>query len=79
MQLSLEKNFTHTLFCQQVDSLKAGDIDDAKQLLKALHLLYVGQRALFSQLVKQDFAAQPNLFESQAKSFNPDEEKPIIQ
>ena len=55
MQLSLEKNFTHTLFCQQVDSFKAGDIDNAKQLLKDLHLLYVGQQALFSQLAKQDF------------------------
>jgi hypothetical protein len=55
MQISLEKIFTHTLFCQQVDSLKAGDIDNAKQLLKDLHLLYVEQQALFSQLAKQDF------------------------
>ena len=78
MQLSLEKNFTHTLFCQKVDLLKAGDIDNAKQLLKDIHLLYVGQQALFAQLVKQDFAAQSNPFDSQAKGSNPDEEKPII-
>jgi hypothetical protein len=78
MQLSLEKNFTHIIFCQQVDSLNAEDLDNAKQLLKDLHLLYVGQQALFSQLAKQSFAAQPNLFKGQAEGFNPDEKKPII-
>jgi Phycobilisome degradation protein nblA len=51
IELSLEKQFSHTMFCQQVQDI---DLESAKQLLEDLHLLYITQQSLFSQLVKQD-------------------------
>jgi hypothetical protein len=50
-ELSFEKQFAHTMFCQQLESL---DIDNAKKLLADLHLLYLGQQNMFAMLIKQD-------------------------
>lgn len=47
-----EKEFVHTLFCQQIQNL---DIHSARQLLTDLHLLYLGQQVMFVKLAKQDF------------------------
>ncbi|WP_019500920.1 hypothetical protein [Pseudanabaena sp. PCC 6802] len=52
--LPTEKEFAHALFCQQVEAV---DLESAKKLLKDLHLLYLGQQALFAQLAKRDFGA----------------------
>ncbi|WP_019500850.1 hypothetical protein [Pseudanabaena sp. PCC 6802] len=52
--LSPEKEFAHALFCQQVEGV---DLESARKLLKDLHLLYLGQQALFAQLAKRDFGA----------------------
>jgi len=41
--LPFEKQLAHAIFCQQLQSL---DID--------LHLLYLGQQAMFTTLTKQD-------------------------
>jgi len=49
--LPFEKQFTHAMFCQQLQGL---DIDNAKKLLADLHLLYLGQQAMFTILTKQD-------------------------
>lgn len=49
--LSFEKQFAHTMFCQQLQSI---DIDNAKKLLADLHLLYLGQQTMFALLIKQD-------------------------
>lgn len=50
-ELPFEKQFAHAMFCQQLQSL---NIDNAKKLLADLHLLYLGQQALFTMLTKQD-------------------------
>jgi hypothetical protein len=50
-ELSLEKQFSHTMFCQHVQDI---DLESAKQLLADLHLLYITQQSLFAQLAKQD-------------------------
>ena len=50
-ELSFEKQFVHTMFCQQVESI---DIDNAKKMLVDLHLLYLGQQHMFAMLIKQD-------------------------
>ncbi len=47
-----EKQFTHFVFCQQIQNI---DLDNAKQLLTELHLLYLGQQAMFVKLTKQGF------------------------
>jgi hypothetical protein len=47
-----EKAFTHALFCQQIQNI---DIDSAKQLLIELHLLYLGQQAVFAKIAKNEF------------------------
>lgn len=49
--LSLEKQFSHTMFCQQVQDI---DLESAKKLLADLHLLYITQQSLFARLAKQD-------------------------
>ncbi|CAN1212274.1 hypothetical protein TUMEXPCC7403_18850 [Tumidithrix helvetica PCC 7403] len=49
--LSIEKQFVHTMFCQQVQDL---DLDSAKKLLTDLHLLYLGQQSMFAKMAKQD-------------------------
>lgn len=50
-ELPLEKQFAHTMFCQQVSDI---DLDSAKKLLADLHMLYLSQQSLFAQLAKQD-------------------------
>jgi hypothetical protein len=56
--LPVEKQFTHMVFCQQIQNI---DLDAAKQLLADLHMLYLGQQALMVKIAKQDFlgGAQP--------------------
>jgi len=49
--LPLEKQFLHVRFCQQLQDI---DVDNAKKLLTDLHLLYLGQQAMFALLMKQD-------------------------
>ena len=48
--LTFEKQLAHAIFCQQLQSL---DVDNAKKLLADLHLLYLGQQAMFMTLTKQ--------------------------
>ncbi len=50
-ELSLEKQFLHTMFCQQLNDL---EVETARKLLADLHLLYLGQQSLFAELIKQD-------------------------
>ncbi len=50
--LPIEKQFTHMMFCQQIQSL---DIETARQLLTELHLLYLGQQAVMVKIAKQEF------------------------
>lgn len=50
--LPVEKQFTHTIFCQQIQNI---DLDTAKQLLTELHMLYLDQQALMVKIAKQDF------------------------
>jgi sulfur transfer complex TusBCD TusB component (DsrH family) len=50
--LSPEKEFTHMMFCQQIQNI---DLDAAKQLLTELHLLYLGQQAVFAKIAKNEF------------------------
>jgi hypothetical protein len=52
-ELSLEKQFSHKMFCQQLQDI---DLESAKQLLTDLHLLYIMQQSMFAQLAKQDFS-----------------------
>lgn len=52
MTLPVEKQFTHTLFCNQIQNI---DLDSAKRLLEELHLLYLSQQATFIKLAKQEF------------------------
>jgi hypothetical protein len=50
--LPVEKQFTHMMFCQQIQTI---DLDAAKQLLTELHMLYLGQQAIMVKLAKQEF------------------------
>jgi hypothetical protein len=50
--LPVEKQFTHTIFCQQIQNI---DLDSAKQLLTELHMLYLGQQAVMIKIAKQEF------------------------
>ncbi len=49
--LPVEKQFTHMVFCQQIQNI---DLEAAKQLLTDLHMLYLGQQALMVKIAKQD-------------------------
>ncbi len=49
--LSLEKQFEHVMFCQQIKDI---ELEAAKKLLSDLHLLYLGQQSMFVELAKQD-------------------------
>ena len=51
-QLPVEKQFTHMIFCQQIQNI---DLDSAKQLLTELHLLYLGQQAVMTKIAKGVF------------------------
>jgi hypothetical protein len=48
-QLPVEKLFTHTVFCQQIENIS---LEQAKELLTELHLLYLGQQAVMSKIAK---------------------------
>ncbi len=50
--LPVEKQFTHMMFCAQIERI---DLDTAKKLLTELHLLYLGQQALMVKIAKQEF------------------------
>jgi len=50
--LPVEKQFTHMMFCQQIQSI---DLNSAKQLLTELHMLYLGQQAVMVKIAKQEF------------------------
>lgn len=50
--LPVEKQFTHMVFCQQIQNI---DLDAAKQLLTDLHMLYLGQQAVMVKIAKQEF------------------------
>lgn len=54
--LPIEKQFTHMMFCSQIQNI---DLDSAKQLLTELHLLYLGQQAVMVKLAKQEFLNLP--------------------
>ncbi|WP_019501843.1 hypothetical protein [Pseudanabaena sp. PCC 6802] len=49
-EMSLEKQFAHTKFCHQIQDI---DLEAAKKLLADLHLLYLGQQALFAEMAKR--------------------------
>lgn len=49
-RLSLEKQFEHELFVRQLPNMSA---DTAKKLLADLHLIYLGQQAIISDILKQ--------------------------
>ena len=51
-KLPPEKEFAHTMFCHQIQHI---DLDQAKQLLTELHLLYLGQQAMFVKIAKNEF------------------------
>lgn len=51
-ELPIEKQFTHMMFCQQIQNI---DLDAAKQLLTELHMLYLGQQAVMVKIAKQEF------------------------
>ena len=56
-ELPIEKRFTHTVFCQQIQNI---DLDVAKQLLTELHMLFLGQQALMTKIAKQDLTIWMN-------------------
>jgi hypothetical protein len=49
--LSLEEQLFHSIFCQQIQSIK---IENAKQLLVDLHLVYLAQQAIIADLTSQE-------------------------
>ncbi len=51
-ELPIEKQFTHMMFCQQIQGI---DLEAAKQLLTELHMLYLGQQAVMVKIAKQEF------------------------
>lgn len=50
--LPIEKQMTHAIFCRQIQNI---DLDQAKQLLTELHMLYLGQQAMMVKLAKNEF------------------------
>jgi hypothetical protein len=49
--LSLEEQLFHSIFCQQIQGI---EIENAKQLLVDLHLVYLAQQAIISDLTTQE-------------------------
>ncbi len=62
IQLPLEKLFTHTTFCQQIQNIS---LDDAKQLLVDLHKLLLSQQVVVSNIAKQDLTMWMNNYDKQ--------------
>jgi hypothetical protein len=56
--LPIEKQMTHAVFCRQIENI---DINSAKELLIQLHLLYLGQQAMFVKLAKGEFLGDKKL------------------
>lgn len=50
-QLPIEKQFTHAMFCLQIENI---DRDSALNLLADLHKLCLGQEAIAQRLYKKD-------------------------
>jgi hypothetical protein len=48
--LSVEEQLFHSIFCQQVQDI---EIENAKQLLVEIHLVYLAQQAIISDLTTQ--------------------------
>jgi hypothetical protein len=48
--LSVEEQLFHSIFCQQIQGI---GIENAKQLLVDLHLVYLAQQAIISDLTTQ--------------------------
>jgi hypothetical protein len=48
--LSVEEQLFHSIFCQQIQGI---EIENAKQLLVDLHLVYLAQQAIISDLTTQ--------------------------
>lgn len=48
--LSVEEQLFHSIFCHQIQDIK---IENAKQLLVDLHLVYLSQQAIISDLTTQ--------------------------
>ena len=49
--LPFEKQFAHSMFCLQLQNI---EIENAKQLLVDLHLIYLSQQATIADLTRQD-------------------------
>ena len=49
--LSVEEQLFHSIFCQQIQGIK---IENAKQLLVDLHLVYLAQHAIIADLTSQE-------------------------
>ncbi len=49
--LSVEEQLFHSIFCQQIQGI---EIENAKQLLVDLHLVYLAQQAIISDLTTQE-------------------------
>jgi len=48
--LSVVEQLFHSIFCQQIQGI---EIENAKQLLVDLHLVYLAQQAIISDLTTQ--------------------------
>jgi hypothetical protein len=49
--LPFEKQFAHSMFCWKLQNI---EIENAKQLLVDLHLIYLAQQAKIADLTTQD-------------------------
>ncbi|AFY92409.1 hypothetical protein [Chamaesiphon minutus] len=49
--LSFDKQLAHSIFCQQIQGV---EIENAKQLLVDLHLIYLSQQATIAYLTTQN-------------------------
>ncbi len=49
-RLSLEKEFEHELFVRQIEEMS---LDTMKKILADLHILYLGQQTIISDMLKQ--------------------------
>lgn len=49
--LPIEKQFTHMMFCSQIERI---DLDSAKALLIELHMLYLSQQVVMTKIAKKE-------------------------
>ncbi len=49
--LSMNEQLFHSIFCCQIQDIK---LENAKQLLTELHLVYLSQQAIISDLTTKD-------------------------